>query len=417
MTSTVSSPLSTTLISAASDRPGDDPIFHLNAEAKARAKAGESIINATLGALMNDDGSLAVMPSVTSAFEQVPIQESAGYAPIAGCAPFLDAVLEDLYTDGPLRQSSVAIATPGGTGAIHNAIVNFLEPGQALYVPSYFWGPYHTLAVHTRRALETFEMFDAEGRFDCDAFEKGLDGILKRQGRALIVLNFPCNNPTGYSLDADEWEKITEIIEKRAATAPVIPLIDYAYGKFGVRTSQVWVRYAERLARSTTVLVAWTVSKSFAQYGARVGALVASHSDAGERQRIFNALSFSCRGTWSNCNHAGQLAITRLLSDPELRAKVRLERAKLTELLEKRVEMFNREAAALDLKYPRYEGGFFVAVFAKDPKETARHMREKNGVYTVPIQGAVRVALCSTPSQDIPRLAKALREGLDATEG
>ncbi len=366
---------------------------------------------------MEDDGSLAIMPSVTTAFSQVPISESAGYAPISGAAPFLDAVLDDLYAETPLRDCSVAVSTPGGTGALHHAIVNFLDLGQAMFVPSYFWGPYSTLATHTRRALETFEMFDASGRFDCGAFESGLDALLARQGRALIVLNFPCNNPTGYSLDEAEWEQVTSIIEDRATKFPVVPLIDYAYGKFGVRESQIWVRYAERMVKVTTVLAAWTVSKSFAQYGARVGSLVASNADAGELKKITNALSFSCRGTWSNCNHAGQLAITKLLTDPELRARVRLERAHLCTLLSTRVEAFNVEAAKHGLKYPRYEGGFFVTVFAKDSKATAKHMSEQNGVYVVPIQGAVRVALCSTAASDIPRLAKSIREGLDAVEG
>jgi len=341
--------------------------------------------------------------------------ESAGYAPISGSAPFLEAVLDDLYEGTALRNCSTAVSTPGGTGALHHALVNFLDPGQAMFVPSYFWGPYATLATHTRRAIETFEMFNESGRFDCEAFATGLDALLARQGRALVVLNFPCNNPTGYSLDEDEWEQVTAIIEDRATKYPVIPLIDYAYGKFGVRESQIWVRYAERMSKVTTVLTAWTVSKSFAQYGARVGSLVASNADTEELRKITNALSFSCRGTWSNCNHAGQLAITRLLTNPELRAHVKLEREHLCELLAARVDAFNTEAAALGLQYPRYEGGFFVAVFASDPKATAKHMREENGVYVVPIQGAVRVALCSTAVADIPRLAKALKDGLDAT--
>ncbi len=45
-------------------RPSDDPIFALNAEARARAKAGESIVNATVGAMLDDEGRLAVLPSV-----------------------------------------------------------------------------------------------------------------------------------------------------------------------------------------------------------------------------------------------------------------------------------------------------------------------------------------------------------------
>jgi hypothetical protein len=40
-------------------------------------------------------------------------------------------------------------------------------------------------------------------------------------------------------------------------------------------------------------------------------------------------------------------------------------------------------------------------------------MREL-GVYVVPLAGAVRVALCSTPARDVPRLVDALREGVAA---
>ncbi|HVS17465.1 MAG TPA: aminotransferase class I/II-fold pyridoxal phosphate-dependent enzyme, partial [Planctomycetota bacterium] len=164
------------------------------------------------------------------------------------------------------------------------------------------------------------------------------------------------------------------------------------------------------------LLVAWTVSKAFAQYGARIGALVARHPDEGERRRISNALSFSCRGTWSNCNHLGMLAITDLLSDPTKRARSGAERGRLIELLAERVRAFNQDAARSGLRFPRYEGGFFVTVFTPDSAATAKRMREL-GVYVVPVQGAVRVALCSTPAADVPRLVGALSEGLAAAAG
>lgn len=416
MTSLTSTPFHT-LIPAASERPGDDPIFKLNAEAKARAARGESIVNATLGALMEDDGSLAVMPVVSQAFAQVPVTRAASYAPIAGDAEYLSAVIHDLFGDGPLKDACVAAATPGGTGALHHAIINFLEPGHSLLVPKFFWGPYRTLTDHTRRGLETYEMFDERGRFNVRAFERALDKQIERQGRAMPIFNFPCNNPTGYSLDSDEWEAITTIVEARASRAPVIVLFDLAYAKFGAEGSGAWVRYAERLARTTTVLCAWTVSKSFAQYGARVGALVAATHSEDERQRIKNALSYSCRGTWSNCNHAGLLAITELLTHSELAVQVDAERARLCELIDERVVVFNEKARGTRLRYPRYEGGFFVTVFTDRAQDVAAHMREHAGVYVVPIAGAVRVALCSTPKADVPRMVSALDEALAAFPG
>ena len=42
-------------------------------------------------------------------------------------------------------------------------------------------------------------------------------------------------------------------------------------------------------------------------------------------------------------------------------------------------------------------------------------MREM-GVYVIPLEGAVRVALCATPEAEIPRLIAALRAGVDKAE-
>jgi aromatic-amino-acid transaminase len=405
------------LIPDAQARNGDDPIFALNAEASRRARAGEAVINATLGALMTDEGKLAVLPAVFEALAAVPPERGAAYAPIAGEATFLAAVIRDLFGASELAAQSIAVATPGGTGALYHAIVNFLEPGQALLTSDYYWGPYATIAEHTRRRVETFAMFDGSRRFDLRAFQRALSRQIASQRRALIVLNSPCHNPTGYSLDETEWREVAAIVREASSRAPVALLVDHAYAKFGGARSDQWVEHVRELAGHALLLVAWTASKSFAQYGARVGALVAVHSDAAERGRLQNALAFACRGTWSNCNHAGMLAITSLLTDAKLAARVRDEREKLRALLAERVVAFNREASAAGLDYPRYEGGFFVSVFTPDAERTAARMREL-GVFGVPLSsssgGAVRIALCSTPARDVPRLVEALADGVRA---
>src|ERR1700679_2310130 len=120
------------LIPAHAARSGDDPIFALNTEANARARAGEPIINATVGALLDDEGRLAVLPTMAEALRAVPAEVSAGYAPIAGPDDFRRAVIADLLGDRPAAREAIAIATPGGSGAIRLTFSNFLEPGQAL---------------------------------------------------------------------------------------------------------------------------------------------------------------------------------------------------------------------------------------------------------------------------------------------
>jgi len=399
------------LIPSSSDRPGDDPIFALNAQAKARAEAGEDVLNATLGALVEADGSLAFMPAVEEAFRRVPLERASVYAPISGPPRFLGAVIEDVYGGSSMVERSLAVATPGGTGALHHAIMDFLEPGQKLLTSSYRWGPYDIIAEHARRGVETFNMYDDEGRFDIASFEAALTAQMRSQGRSLVIFNTPCHNPTGYSLDDGEWERSLEVVARVAELGPVTFLLDFAYAKFAPPGAADWRTWLERMNEHATVLVAWSGSKAFAQYGSRVGALIASHPDAEERSRIKNALGYSCRATWSNCNHLGMLAISELLCDAELRQRADEDRARLVELLAKRVRVFNECAREANLAYPRYEGGFFVAVFTPDAVRAAELMRER-GVFVVPLNGAVRVALCSTPATQVPRLVEALVEGI-----
>ena len=128
------------------------------------------------------------------------------------------------------------------------------------------------------------------------------------------------------------------------------------------------------------------------------------------------ALGAACRGLWSNCNHLGMLAITECLSDPLLSAEVESARARLRGLLTGRAEHFTRLAAGAGLVHPRYEGGFFVTVFTPAAERAAERMRAA-GVFVVPIPGAVRVALCSTPSRSIARLVETLADAVRAAGG
>lgn len=408
-----SSPL-TSLISGSRDRPGDDPLFALHREATERASRGESILNATLGTLAGEDGKIAVMPSVLDTLAKIDARSTAGYAPVAGLPAFLSATIADVFGDGPLAKKAVAVGTPGGTGAVYQGVVNFLEPGQKLLTTNYHWGPYTGIARNIGRDTETFPMFRPDHTFDVDGLGTALRRHVDTQGRALAVLNFPCHNPTGYSLEQDEWSKVIEVVRRAAERGPVTVVLDVAYFAFGGRSARSWIDAIPGLLDSATVLIAWTASKSFTQYGARIGSLIALHHDDGERTQIKNALAFTCRSTWSNPNHLGQRLITELLTNPELRRRADGEREDLVGVLQKRIEAFNEGAHAAGLRMPRYDSGFFSMVFVNDGERAAAKMREL-GVYVLPLKGAVRVALCGTPLRDIPRLVDALAAGAAAS--
>jgi len=401
------------LIPSRSDRPADDPIFALNAEANARRAKGETIVNATVGALLDDEGKLAVLPTVVEAIRAVPPQQAAGYAPLAGPAPFLSAVTTELLADSPLAEHAIAVATPGGTGALRHAVANFLEPGQALCTSSFFWGPYRTIAEENGRRVETFAMFGRDGELDLNACDALVARQLQSQGRALMFVNDPCQNPTGYSMRAPQWRALVDAVASASSKGPITLLVDAAYYLYGSAEPRAFLAHLLPLVGKVGIAFAWSASKSYTQYGARVGALVVVDPDPARRKRTQDSLTFSCRGVWSNCNHAGMLAVTRLVQDPELRAKVDAERAGLKRLLDGRVQAFNAAAKTVsrgELRYPRYDGGFFSTVFVpegKDPQKIAAALRDR-GVFVVPQGQGLRIGLCSVPERDVPRLVEAL---------
>ena len=94
------------VIPAHQGRPSDDPIFALNKEALQRKERGDAVINATVGSLLQDDGKLAVMPTSARVVREVPDDEWAAYAPIAGSPGFLRAVMDDLFVDEPAMRAT-----------------------------------------------------------------------------------------------------------------------------------------------------------------------------------------------------------------------------------------------------------------------------------------------------------------------
>ncbi len=396
------------LIPARQTRPDKDVIFALNAEALRRKQAGESIINATIGSLMNDDGSLAVLETVSRTLREVPAAEWAAYAPIPGTPAFNQAIIDDtLATQPALKAAATSVATPGGTGALRHAVMNYLQAGQALLTPSFYWGPYQTICEEHERTLETFRMFTDAGALDVAALDAKLGEVLTKQGRALIFLNDPCNNPTGYSMTRAEWKQVVEVLLKHA-DKPVTLLVDMAYWLYaGQGEPRAFLAELVPLLGKTGLLFAWSASKSFTHYGLRVGALVACEADDQGRAATQAALAYACRGTWSNCVRGGLVAVSKLLTDASLRTACDAEREKLKRLLQNRVKAFNAAAQPKGLKYPRYEGGFFVTVFHPEAETQAEKMRGQ-GVFVVPQKGALRVALCSASEADVPRLVAAL---------
>jgi aspartate/tyrosine/aromatic aminotransferase len=396
------------LIPARRAFPADDPIFALNAEALARKAKGESILNATVGALLDETGQLVVLDTVMDLWRSLGAMEVAPYAPIAGDPAFLKALVQRHW---PLLGSAgAACATPGGSGALALSLRNFLEPGQTLLTTAPFWGPYATLAAENGMRLATAPWPAAGAPLDAAAWDAALRALMKAQGRVMVWLNDPCHNPTGRSLSARDRAALLGLLRDLSALGPVTLLLDLAYLDYTREPEAVAAAMKDyaALGAEGRVMVgaALSLSKSMTLYGARGGALAFPWCDDPALQA---ALTQSCRGTWSNCPRAPQALMLHLAQDGKAQARLAAEHRHWSEVLAARALALDAALEAEGMEALHWQGGFFVTVPSASPAAACEGLKAE-GVFTVPLPEGLRVGLCGLRAQEAPRFARALRK-------
>jgi len=390
--------------------PSDDPIFALNAEAQARKAAGESILNATVGALLDDSGQLVVLDSVMDLWRELTAREVAPYAPIAGDPAFLKALVRRHW---PLVQTpGAACATPGGSGALAISLRNLLEPGQTLLTTAPFWGPYATLATENGMRLATVPWPQAGQALDAEAWAAALRNLMKQQGRVLLWLNDPCHNPTGRSLSPADRAVLAGLLREASGLGPVTLLLDFAYQDYTRDPGAVAAALSDyaALGAEGRVLVgaSLSISKSLTLYGARCGALAFPWRADPALQA---ALTQSCRGTWSNCPKAPQSLLLRLEQDGKAQERLAAEHRHWSDMLAARASALDEALVTEGMEALHWTGGFFVCLPVADPGQVCARMKAE-GVYTVPLPEGLRVGLCGMRASEAPRLAQTLRRVL-----
>ena len=205
----------------------DDPIFALHGEAEARKAAGDSVVDATVGALLDDSGQLVVLESVMDLWRELTALEVAPYAPITGRSG-LPAGPGAAELAGPVGRGC-RLRHPGGSGALAVSLRTFLEPGQALLTAAPFWGPYGTFASEAGMRVATAPWPEAGRPLDLAAWRREAEALLAAQGRLLVWLNDPCHNPTGRSLTAADRAGLAALLVELADRGPVTLLLDFAY--------------------------------------------------------------------------------------------------------------------------------------------------------------------------------------------
>lgn len=407
------------MIASHSRRPvEEDIIFKVSREAGAAAsKYGiNNIINASVGSLLDDTGKLAVIPAVIETLRGLDAEDFSAYAPIAGLPKFLECAKKAVFRNCEIKGYAGAVATPGGTGAIRHTIWNYTEYGDTVLTADWYWGPYRNISEEHGRRLETFSLFDNKYNFNTASFGDKVDEIICRQGRIVILFNFPANNPTGYDLSEDEWDGVLNILKAKAQDSDnrIILFIDIAYidysGKPGM--SRNILSKLDGLPQNILVVFGFSMSKSYTLYGMRSGAMIGLSSSE-DISREFGAIcEFSNRGTWSNGTRPAMALLVKIFSDEELFERVEREREGLRRLLEERSSSFITNSQKVGLPLCPYKSGFFISIPCNDPKSVAERLKEDN-IFAVPISHGIRFAICSVSQEHCAQVPEKIMKALN----
>lgn len=397
-----------------------DKIFGASGAANAaKAKFGKAAVtDATIGAILDDSEALVCLPTVEKVFRSLPMPDIIAYAPIAGLPGYLDTVIEAAFLENKPEAYMKAVATSGGSGAIHHAIWNYSEVGQTILTSDWHWDPYRVLADGLLRKLDTFEYFNEKLEFNVKSLEGKVNELLSKQDSLLLIINTPAHNPVGYSLSDSDWDQVLDVLKKAAKSDKKITLfVDVAYLDFSGEKNEcrAFMKKFSNLPSNILVIVGYSMSKGFTVYGMRTGAMIGISSDQSVAEEFQNINQYTSRATWSNINRGAMTVMTTIYKDKALLTQLEGERDHYYRKIKERADIFAAEAKDANLTTLPYIAGFFLSIASNNPDAVCTKLHDDN-IFAVPLAKGVRVALCAVPAAKVKGMAGKIAGAIAAVE-
>lgn len=357
-------------------------------------------IDLGVGVYKDASGLTPVMRAVKTAEKRLwETETTKTYTGLAG-DPAFNAAMVDLILGPGFADRAAAVATPGGTGAVRQALelVRMAAPQARVWLSNPTWPNHPSIIRYLGMPMAEYAYFDAAtGGIDFARMLSDLEGVAAGDA---VLLHGCCHNPTGANLTPDQWAQVADVLERRRA----IPFIDLAYQGFGDGLDADAAATRMLAARLPEVLIAASCSKNFGIYRERTGVLIAL---GGDRAVTQGNLAFLNRQNYSFPPDHGARLVTMILADPALRADW------MAELEEVRTGMLTlRQSLADELRRATNSDRFdFVAhhrgMFSRLGLTEAQvnRLREDHAIYMV---SDSRINIAGLNAATVPVLAAAV---------
>ena len=371
-----------------------------------RADPRETKVDLGVGVYKDATGNTPVMRAVKEAERRIlNDQTTKAYTGLAGDPAFGTAMIDLILGETVARDRIAAVATPGGTGAIRQALelIRMAAPGASVWISNPTWPNHPSIIKYLGMTAKEYRYFDTTTR--------GVDfaGLIADLGQVpagdVVLLHGCCHNPTGANLTAEEMDQVIALLKKRGA----VPLVDIAYQGFGDGLDADAQATRAIASAFDECLIAGSCSKNFGVYRERTGILMAISRDAAGQPHAQQTLQFLNRQNYSFPPDHGARVVTTILTDPDLRAdwEAELEETRNTMLA-------LRQQLADELKRLTNSDRFsFLAdhrgMFSQlgTTPEMVEKLRADHGIYMV---SDSRMNIAGLNEKTVPILARAIVE-------
>ena len=359
-------------------------------------------IDLGVGVYKDATGLTPVMRAVKAAEKQLwEIETTKTYTGLAG-EPAYNAAMIEMILGAGFAERAASVATPGGTGAIRQALelIKLASPKAKVWLSNPTWPNHPSIIKYLGMQMAEYRYFDAETRgIDFDGLMQDLANVAAGDA---VLLHGCCHNPTGANLNADQWAQVAALLLAKGA----IPFVDLAYQGFGDGLEEDAAATRMIAATFPEVLIAASCSKNFGIYRERTGILIAL-GEASRKAVTQGNLNFLNRQNYSFPPDHGARLVTMILQDDALRADWKAE------LEEVRQNMLGlRQSLADALRLATNSDRFdFVAshrgMFSRLGLTEAQVnlLREEHGIYMV---GDSRINIAGLNAKTVPIVAAAI---------
>ncbi len=365
---------------------------------KASADTHPNKMMAVEGAAVDDNGNLIVPEAIKWASQEIATNGlNTAYCPSIGIAGLAALILQETVGAVTLKTleeqgvTSAGLICSGGTNALSVPLAACTQPGDSIIVQNPHWSGYDSIALALgHKPLANFEFINKSGDFDFESFKQVVNNALP-SSRLVIILNTPYDNPLAKEIKKESWLEIIKFLQgiKANQAKEIVIILDTAYMDFGpggkdYNRLAFIVDLFNSLDDNFSLIIASTLSKSFAMYGARIAISSLLSKNKTKVAKWTDIAGGIIRGTYSSASRPGQELALNILQDPAKLANVHKYQADTVALVQSRQEVLLKELQRYEIfsdikdgkntpfQYIKPDGVFFTALKINDPSFAAK---------------------------------------------